>query len=237
MLWWCSLSTVACSSALIFSHLCYNSSLPVLISPEIVQSLCYKLPGRFLFSLHKCLCFRHWKSTPSPLVSDLCYWYFTGCLGCKQRCSKPLTHPLPRCAGSETGVWSSTVNHRSDFAYLEGAVTCANITTLCLSLSSPLPAPPPSPSYLSIIKVGIDPFTTLPLSGCSHKAQTCLPSLNQWHLPALLALFPHVSFAFLALALKPDRLKFCTSQFGLFGFFRKYEKWQTEINLSWHKQV
>lgn len=122
---------------------------------------------------------------------------------------------------SETAVWSSAVNHRFDFAYLEDAVTSSNNTTLCLSLFLPLSSP--SPSYLSIIKVGIDPFTTLPLSGCSHKAQTSLPSLNQWHLLPLPVLFPHVSFAFLAFALKHDWLKFCTSQFGPFGFFRKYE--------------
>lgn len=97
------------------------------------------------------------------------------------------------CFGCETGVWSSTVNHRFDFAYPEDAVTRANTTTLGLSLSS---LSPPSPLYLSIIKVGIDPFTTLPLSACSHKAQTCQPSLNQWHLPALPALFLHLSFVY-----------------------------------------
>lgn len=54
---------------------------------------------------------------------------------------KPLTRPPARCSGC---VWSSAVNHRFDFAYLEDAVTRANsttttTTTLCLPLSSPLP--------------------------------------------------------------------------------------------------
>ena len=61
--------------------------------------------------------------------------------GCEQGSLKPLTRPPARCSGC---VWSSAVNHRFDFAYLEDAVTRANsttttTTTLCLPLSSPLP--------------------------------------------------------------------------------------------------
>lgn len=105
-----------------------------------------------------------------------------------------------------------------------------------LSASLFLPLSPSSPLYLSIIKVGIDPFTTLPLSGCSHKAQTCLPSLNQWHLPSSSSSFSTCQFCFFSL-LHLSRLNFCTSQFRPFGFLRKYEKRQPGINLSWHKQV
>lgn len=36
------------------------------------------------------------------------------------------------------GVWSSAVNHRFGFAYIEDAVTSSNTTALRLSLSSPL---------------------------------------------------------------------------------------------------
>lgn len=76
---------------------------------------------------------------------------------------------------SETSVWSLAVNHRFDFAYLEDAVTSSNTTTFCLSLF--LPFSPSSPLYLSIIKVGIDPFTTQPLSGCSQSPNQ--PALTQ----------------------------------------------------------
>lgn len=71
---------------------------------------------------------------------------------------------------------------------------------------------PPSPLYLSIIKVGIDPSTILSLSACSHRAKTCLLSLNQWHLPALAPTFPHVGFGFSRLKLNKFSYMF---QFGL----------------------
>lgn len=80
-------------------------------------------------------------STLSP-----CCGCFAGCVSgaCEHGSLKPLTRPPARRSGC---VWSSAVNHRFDFAYLEDAVTRANstttTTTLCLSLSSPL-----SPSLL-----------------------------------------------------------------------------------------
>lgn len=80
-------------------------------------------------------------------------------------------------------MWSSAVNHRFDFAYQEDAVTNAITATHILPFYSP--RSPPSTLCLSIIKVGIDPFTILSLSGCSHKAKTFLPSLDRWHLSAL----------------------------------------------------
>lgn len=69
-------------------------------------------------------------------------------------------HALSRATTPRDGA----SNRRFDFAYLEDAVTSSLRRHFppCLP-----PAPgPPSPSYLSIIKVAIDPFASLPLSGC-----------------------------------------------------------------------
>lgn len=73
-------------------------------------------------------------------------------------------------------MWSSTVNHSFDFAYQRDAV--AITITATPSLSAPRSAP--STLCLSIIKVGIDPFTILSLSGCSHKAKTFLARPDRW---------------------------------------------------------
>lgn len=73
-------------------------------------------------------------------------------------------------------MWSSAVNHSFDFAYQGDAI--ANTITASLSLSAPRSAP--STLCLSIIKVGIDPFTILSLSGCSHKAKTFLARPDRW---------------------------------------------------------
>lgn len=88
-----------------------------------------------LLQLHKYGLITH---PPSSVL-----WMFRGvvCLaGVNRVLLKPLTRPPARCSGC---VWSSAVNHRFDFAYLEDAVIRANstttTTTLCLPLSSPLP--------------------------------------------------------------------------------------------------
>lgn len=87
---------------------------------------------------------------------------------CKLACPKPLTQAVYAVG---LGMWSSALNHSFDFAYQGDAV--ANAITATLSISAPRSAP--STLCLSIIKVGIDPFTILSLSGCSHKAKTFLP--------------------------------------------------------------
>lgn len=54
------------------------------------------------------------------LILHMMFWNIN------MRSSKPLTHSLPWCLG----VWSSAVNHRFGFAYLEDAVTSSNNTAL-----------------------------------------------------------------------------------------------------------
>lgn len=92
---------------------------------------------------------------------------------CKLACSKPLTRGVYALG---LGMWSSAVNHSFDFAYQGDAV--AITITATPSLSAPRSAP--STLCLSIIKVGIDPFTILSLSGCSHKAKTFLAWPDRW---------------------------------------------------------
>lgn len=98
---------------------------------------------------------------------------------CKQASSKPLTR----------GVYAARLACGP-----QPLTTDLTLLTkkMLLQTASPLhtlpfysPRSPPSTLCLSIIKVGIDPFTILSLSGCSHKAKTFLPSLDRWHLSAL----------------------------------------------------
>lgn len=212
---------------LLSSDICITLCLPALISPEIDQSLCYKLPGRFLFSPHKCLRFSALEVCTIPAGADR-YWYFTGCLRCKQHCSKPLTHPLLRCSGSETGVWSSTVNHRSDFAYLEDAVTCANITTLCLSF---FPAPLPLPhTYQLLRSVLILSLPCLYLAVHTKPKPACPHSING--ISQLFQLFFHMS----VLLFSPLHLSQADWSFAHHNLVcldsSENTKRQTEINLS-----
>lgn len=92
---------------------------------------------------------------------------------CKLARPKPLTRGVYALG---LGMWSTAVDHSFDFAYQGDAV--ANSVSATPSLSAPRSAP--STLCLSIIKVGIDPFTILSLSGCSHKAKTFLARPDRW---------------------------------------------------------
>lgn len=106
-------------------------------------------------------------------------------LGCKQRSSKPLTHPLAWCLGrSDRSVWSSAVNHRFDFAYLEDAVTSAITTPLSF-----FPAPLLRPYTYQLLRLVLILSLSCLYLAVHTKPKTCLPSLNQWHLPSLPPLF------------------------------------------------
>lgn len=121
-------------------------------------------------------------------------------------------------------VWSSAVNHRFDFAYLEDAVTSAITTPLSF-----FPAPLLRPYTYQLLRLVLILSLSCLYLAVHTKPKTCLPSLNQWHLPSLPPLFCSSRFW----RLKPGRMHFRTSQFG---FLRKYISQQTDISILWHRQ-
>lgn len=155
---------------------------------------------------------------------------------------KPLTRPPARCSGC---VWSSAVNHRFDFAYLEDAVTRANsttttTTTLCLPLSSPLP-----PSLLPYTYQLLRSLLILSLP-CLYLAVRTKPkparpphSINGISAASLFLFFLlHMSTGFFFLFTRFSHLHFLNvSQFAPFVFLQKikmkyiYEKQQTRCIL------
>lgn len=189
-------------------------------SLEILQSLWDRFDGLMGF----------FKSTFLPLASRMCSGSLRPPHRC-QICASDISqdvwgvnrvlhthlHTLGRgVEGCDAGVWSSTVNHRSDFAYLGDAVTSVNIATLCISLSSPLRLPH---TYQLLRSVLILSLPWLYLAVHTEPKPACPRSINGISLLVRLS-FHMSSCAFLRLHLSGGRLKFCTSQFGPFEIFR-----------------
>lgn len=153
------------------------------------------------------------------LESDLCFWCSTGCLWC---CWKP-----PALC-SEAGVWSSTVDHRFDFVYPEDAVTSANTTTLCISLSSlRLPY-----TYQLLRWVLIPSLACLYLAVHTKPKAACPHSING--IAQLFQLFFHMSvLLFSVLHLRWADWSFVHPNLVHLDSAEN----QSAINLSWNKHV